>query len=119
MPNCRINFSAAANIECATDTAIPVALLVNELITNSAKYGYPDGGCEVWVDVARSDGAIVISVRDQGIGLPADFDLRSGNRLGMRLVTALSLQVKADLQVHRRSPGTEFLLRIPDGRPAE
>ena len=53
-PNCRINFSAGANIECATDTAIPVALLVNELITNSVKYGYPDGGCEVWVDVTRS-----------------------------------------------------------------
>ena len=118
-PNCRINFSAGANIECATDTAIPVALLVNELITNSVKYGYPDGGCEVWVDVTHADGAIVISVRDQGIGLPADFDLKSGKRLGMRLVTALSSQVKADLQVHRRSPGTEFLLRIPDTRPAE
>jgi hypothetical protein len=33
-------------------------------------------------------------------------------------VTALSSQVKADLQVHRRSPGTEFVLRIPDTRPA-
>jgi two-component sensor histidine kinase len=118
MPNCRINFSAQADIECATDTAIPVALLVNELITNSAKYGYPDADCEVWVDVSRSEGAIVISVRDQGIGLPADFDLHSGKRLGMRLVTALSSQVKADLQVHRHSPGTEFVLRIPDRRPA-
>ena len=118
MPNCRINFSAQADIECATDTAIPVALLVNELITNSDKYGYTDGDCEVWVDVSRSEGAIVISVRDQGIGLPADFDLHSGKRLGMRLVTALSSQVKADLQVHRHSPGTEFVLRIPDRRPA-
>jgi two-component sensor histidine kinase len=118
MPNCRINFSAQADIECATDTAIPVALLVNELITNSAKYGYPDADCEVWVDVSRSEGAIVISVRDQGIGLPADFDLHSGKRLGMRLVTALSSQVKADLQVRRHSPGTEFVLRIPDRHPA-
>ena len=113
MPHCRIDFSAAPDINCATDTAIPVALLVNELITNSAKYAYPDGACEVWVEVSRSDGGISISVRDQGIGLPADFDIKSGKRLGMRLVTALSSQVKADLQVHRHTPGTEFLLRFP------
>src|ERR1700689_3172622 len=81
MPRCRINFSPAADINCATHTAIPVALLVNELITNSAKYAYPDGPCEVWVDASRSDGDIVISVRDKGIGLPADFDLKSGKRL--------------------------------------
>lgn len=118
MPRCRIDFSAAADINCATDTAIPVALLVNELITNSAKYAYPDGACEVWVDVSRSDGGIAISVRDRGVGLPADFDIKSGKRLGMRLVTALSSQVKADLQIRRHTPGTEFLLRIPDARPA-
>ena len=118
MPRCRIYFSAAADINCATDTAIPVALLVNELITNSAKYAYPDSACEVWVEVSRSDGGIAISVRDRGIGLPADFDIKSGKRLGMRLVTALSSQVKADLQIRRHTPGTEFLLRIPDARPA-
>jgi two-component sensor histidine kinase len=118
MPRCRIHFSAAADIHCATDTAIPVALLVNELITNSAKYAYPDSACEVWVEVSRSDGGIAISVRDRGIGLPADFDIKSGKRLGMRLVTALSSQVQADLQVRRHTPGTEFLLRIPNARPA-
>jgi len=115
---CTIHFSTAPGIHCATDTAIPVALLVNELITNSAKYAYPDSPCEVWVEVSRSDGATAISVRDKGIGLPADFDLRSGKRLGMRLVSALSSQVHADLQVRDRAPGTEFLLTIPDSRPA-
>ena len=113
MPDCKINVSAAPDIHCATDTAIPVALLVNELITNSAKYAYPDGGCEVWLDVSRSGDAISISVRDRGIGLPPEFDLNSGKRLGMRLVSALSSQVHADLQVRRHTPGTEFLLSIP------
>jgi two-component sensor histidine kinase len=116
--DCTIHFSTAPGIHCATDTAIPVALLVNELITNSAKYAYPDSPCEVWVEVSRSDGATAISVRDKGIGLPADFDLRSGKRLGMRLVSALSSQVHADLQVRNRAPGTEFLLTMPDARPA-
>jgi two-component sensor histidine kinase len=113
MPDCKIHVAAAPDIHCATDTAIPVALLVNELITNSAKYAYPDGGCEVWLDVSRSGDAISISVRDRGIGLPTEFDPNSGKRLGMRLVSALSSQVHADLQVRRLRPGTEFLLSIP------
>ena len=113
MPDCKIHVAAAPGIHCATDTAIPVALLVNELITNSAKYAYPDGGCDVWLDVSRSDDAISISVRDRGIGLPPEFDPNSGKRLGMRLVNALSSQVHADLQVRRHTPGTEFLLSIP------
>jgi two-component sensor histidine kinase len=120
MPGCKINFSAAPGLKTPTDTAIPVALLVNELITNSAKYAYPSGACEVWVAVTRSaEDTIIISVRDEGIGLPAEFDLKSGKRLGMRLVTALSTQVQADLQVHRRTPGTEFLLEIPNPHRAE
>jgi two-component sensor histidine kinase len=113
MPNCTLHVTAASGLQCAADTAIPVALVVNELITNSAKYAYPDGGCDVWLNVSRSDGAIAIAVRDRGIGLPADFDIRSGKRLGMRLINALSTQVHADLQVRRLNPGTEFLLTIP------
>jgi two-component sensor histidine kinase len=113
MPNCKLHVAAAAGIQCATDTAIPIALLVNELITNSAKYAYPDGGSEVWLELARSGGTISISVRDRGVGLPEGFDIRSGKRLGMRLVTALSSQVHADVEVRRHAPGTEFLLTIP------
>jgi two-component sensor histidine kinase len=117
MPNCKIHVAAAPGLQCATDIAIPVALVVNELITNSTKYAYPKGGCEVWLDVAHSDNAISVAVRDQGIGLPVDFDIHSGRRLGMRLVNALSAQVHADLQVRRRNPGTEFLLTIPTKAP--
>lgn len=113
MPNCKLHVAAGAGIQCATDTAIPIALLVNELITNSAKYAYPGGCSEVWLDLTRSGDTISISVRDRGVGLPEDFDLHSGKRLGMRLITALSSQVDADLQVCRHAPGTEFLLTIP------
>jgi two-component sensor histidine kinase len=113
LPNCKLHVAAASGIHCATDTAIPIALLVNELITNSAKYAYPDGGCEVWLDVSLPDDKILISISDRGVGLPEGFDLHSGKRLGMRLITALSAQVHADLQVRRHTPGTEFLLTIP------
>jgi two-component sensor histidine kinase len=114
MPGCTVYFSTKADLDVATDTAIPVALLVNELITNSAKYAYPNAACEVWVEITQPEGAaIAISVRDRGVGLPDDFDLKANKRLGMRLVNALSEQVGADLEVRRLAPGTEFRLQLP------
>ena len=115
MPGCEVKVSAEEGIEIRTDRAIPAILLVNELITNAAKYAYPAGNCRVWVALSRSASgdAVVISVRDEGVGLPASFDIKSGRRLGMRLVDSFSRQLQGDLQVLRRTPGTEFVLTIP------
>jgi two-component sensor histidine kinase len=115
MPSCEVSVSAEEGIEIRTDRAIPAILLVNELITNAAKYAYPAGNCRVWVTLSRnaSGDLVVISVRDEGVGLPASFDIKSGRRLGMRLVDSFSQQLQGDLQVLRRNPGTEFVLTIP------
>ena len=114
MPGCEIEVEAVAGIEIATDRAIPVALLVNELITNTAKYAYPGGHCRAWVRISRSsDDIIIVSVRDEGIGLPPDFDIKSGKRLGMRLINAFTTQLKATLDIKRHTPGTEFVLSVP------
>ena len=115
MPSCEIHVNAEENIEIATDRAIPVALLVNELITNAAKYAYPSGQCRAWVTIARGSlNSAVVSVRDEGVGLPPDFDLASGKRLGMRLVNAFTRQLDATLDVRRRAAGAEFVLSVPD-----
>jgi two-component sensor histidine kinase len=55
---------------------------------------------------------VVISVRAEGVGLPATFDLQSGGRLGMRLVDAFARQLQGKLQV-LRDTGTEFVLALP------
>ena len=57
--------------------------------------------------VQTENEGIAISVRDQGVGLPEDFDLKPGERLCMRRGNALSTQVQAKLQVRRLSPRTE------------
>ena len=114
MPSCEVNVSADEGIEIRTDRAIPAVLLVNELITNAAKYAYPAGNCRVWVTLARApEDNVLISVRDEGVGLPPTFDIKSGRRLGMRLVHSFSQQLQGDLQVLRKDPGTEFVLTIP------
>ena len=117
MPGCKIHVTTVPHLKIATDRAIPVALVVNELITNSAKYAYPNAKCEVWVEVTEPErDSIAVSVRDEGIGLPANFNLEAGKRLGMRLVTALTAQVEAELTVRRRTPGTEFFFKLPRHR---
>jgi two-component sensor histidine kinase len=113
MPGCEITLDTEEGIEIRTDRAITAALLVNELITNAAKYAYPAGNCRVWLALSRgSNQSIIISVRDEGVGLPPTFDVKSGQGLGMRLVDAFSQQLQAELQVIRRDPGTEFVLTL-------
>jgi two-component sensor histidine kinase len=114
MPDCKIDVGTDDGIEIATDRAIPAALLVSELITNVAKYAYPAGHSRAWVALSRGpEDTITISVRDEGAGLPPDFDIHSKRRLGMRLVNAFATQLQGDFQFRRRDPGTEFLLTIP------
>jgi two-component sensor histidine kinase len=113
MPDCEIDVSAEEAIVIRIDRAVPAVLIVNELITNAAKYAYPRGGCRIRVTLRRSsEHAVAISVRDEGVGLPPQFDLKSG-RLGMRLVNSFTQQLQGDLRALRKDPGTEFVLNFP------
>ncbi len=68
----------------------------------------------MWVTLSRGvKDKLIFSVRDEGTGLPPTFDIKSGRRLGMRLVESFSEQLHGDLKVLRRDPGTEFVLTIP------
>jgi two-component sensor histidine kinase len=116
---CEINVSAEQGIVIPTDRAITIVLLVNELVTNAIKHAYPQAHCRVWVTLSRkAEGGILVSVRDEGVGLPADFDVKSGRRLGMRLVKAFTEQLRGELQIVRKEPGIELAVTIPtNGRP--
>ena len=113
MPGCEIHVSVEDAIIIRTDRAVPAILIVNELITNAAKYAYPGQDCRAWVALSRSsEKSVAISVRDEGAGLPTQFDQKSG-RLGMRLINSFAQQLQGDLQVLRKEPGTEFVLTFP------
>ncbi len=111
----RIEVTAESGIMVMTDRAIPIALMINELITNAAKYAYQDDQIgNIWVRVARgADDRVELSVRDEGRGLPTDFEFRSASGLGMRILGALSQQLNATIEVRRLDPGTEFVVTAP------
>ncbi|MBM0207213.1 GAF domain-containing protein [Micromonospora sp. STR1s_5] len=114
-PGCEIHFSTPEHLVLGTDRAVTVALLANELITNVAKYGYPGGDCHCWVSLARSEDAFTLSVRDEGVGLPQDFNPEASTGLGMRLVSSFVRQLHGTLTVLRHEPGSEFQVTFPLG----
>jgi len=114
VPYCTIEIEAEHGIDILTDRAIPIALIANELITNAAKYAYHGNpGGHVRVRLTRGDdGRVELSIRDEGEGLPADFDPRSAAGLGMRIVRGFSQQLNAEIAVRRLDPGTEFVVSV-------
>lgn len=97
--------------------AVPVALVVNELITNALKHAFtPHQSGIVQVTAARQDGEITLTVSDDGRGLPADSPLSHGSSLGFSLVTLLTQQLNASLVWPAPGrPGALFVLKLPKG----
>jgi two-component sensor histidine kinase len=83
------------------DQAIPCGLILNELVSNSLKYAFGDGREGVIrITLGKTDGERVeLTVADNGIGLPADFQLKESRSLGLQVVRTLIRQLRADLSV--------------------
>jgi len=105
----------------SADVAIPMGLLVTELVTNAIKYAYGDDGGVILVTVRSADGRIVLTVSDEGGGLPADFDLKTASRksLGMRMIGSLARQLRGTVTIENAAVGTCATLDVPDPRVDE
>jgi two-component sensor histidine kinase len=111
----KVELEAPEEIEFAADRAILVALIVNELVLNAGKHAYsnsPSGS--IWVRLVRTKpNFVLISVRDEGAGLPEGFDPTTSKRLGSRLINALAKQLGAELTRPVSPVGTNFTLLVP------
>ena len=112
---CELLLEAEGEIQFSADRAILVALVINELASNASKYAYGDkSGGKIWVKVAPStERTILISVRDEGVGLPAGFDAAKSRGLGTRLIMALAQQLDATFEPVAAGVGTNVTLRVP------
>jgi PAS domain S-box-containing protein len=93
------------------DAAVPCGLIINELVSNSLKYAFPNGReGEVRIELRQhSDGITRLIVSDNGIGLKADVDWVNTKSLGLRLVRTLAEQLGAKIELHTHT-GTEVHL---------
>jgi len=96
------------------DRAIPCGLILNELISNALKHAFPNGRSgEIRVSLQRTqNGGLILSVADNGVGLPDEATLQTRRSLGMRLVHSLATQLDTQIEFLRRDPGTEVRWRL-------
>lgn len=112
----------AAKISVSADTAIPLGLLMTELVTNAVKYAYPDGeGGSIDIIVEADAGRIEMRIADMGQGLPEDFDpyLPRPKSLGMRMIASLSRQLGGTVGYGAGDDGRGTIVTFICPRPDE
>jgi PAS domain S-box-containing protein len=93
----------------SVNTAIPCGLIMNELITNALKHGLEDGRGTITIGIAKSDNdTVILSVSNEGVGLPAGFSVKRDGSMGLWLVKTLSHQINGTLEVLQNDACTTF-----------
>jgi two-component sensor histidine kinase len=93
--------------------AIPLGLVINELLSNALKYAFPAGRRgTISVTGTLDENAIRILVGDDGVGIPESFDWKNTSSLGLRLVTSLTDQLSGTVDLDRTG-GTTFIITLP------
>jgi two-component system, sensor histidine kinase PdtaS len=101
------------NLSLAVDRAAPCGLIINELVSNSLKYAFLDRQPgRIYIHAARqANESIILTIGDDGPGLPPDVGFWNTKTLGLRLVRTLVRQIDGELELGG-PPGAEFRIRF-------
>ncbi|RAJ12448.1 sensor histidine kinase [Arenibacter echinorum] len=100
----------AEGVELDIDRAIPFGLILNELVSNSFKYAFPDDdeNGKIYIHLRKNGGQGYFEYTDNGIGLPEDTDDRANSSMGIRLMNRLVNQLQSTLNIDKTSEGVRF-----------
>ena len=100
----------AEGTELDIDRAIPFGLILNELVSNSFKYAFPesDDDGKIYIHLRKNGEQGYFEYADNGVGLPEDTDERTNNSMGLRLINRLVNQLQSKLNVERAKEGVRF-----------
>ena len=104
------------DVELNMDTAIPLGIVINEIVTNSLKYGVPEEG-EGKISIAiekLNHPYFVLYIGDEGPGLPQDINIEKANSFGLNLVNSLTKQLKGDIEIDSDKTGANFILQFQE-----
>jgi PAS domain S-box-containing protein len=96
------------------DTAVPMGLVINELVSNSLKYAFPDDKTgKIYISLQKSseEGKYILKVEDDGVGFPEDIDFLNSRSLGLQLVKTLVDQLDGTVELDC-SNGASFKINI-------
>jgi two-component sensor histidine kinase len=106
----------ADSLPLCSDQAVPLGLIVNELVTNAIKHAFPQDrqGC-IRVDLVARENQMFLSVEDDGVGFRGGIKKRPGG-MGQDLVRGLVRQLEGRLEVKTTKTGTSFRVSIRSAR---
>ena len=113
--NPHVTIAAFAEISVGMDLAVPLGLIVNELVSNAYKHAFPDGRRgSITVRIDEVGSQLTLAVADDGVGIPQERELATARSLGMVLVRSLSEQLGGTLDF-QRDGGTRCVVRFSKG----
>lgn len=100
----------AEGTELDIDRAIPFGLILNELVSNSFKYAFPesDDNGKIYIHLRKNGEQGYFEYTDNGIGLPEDTDERTHSSMGLRLINRLVNQLQSKLNIDKSEEGVRF-----------
>jgi two-component sensor histidine kinase len=94
--------------------ATPLSLVVTELIHNALEHGLAESGTQLKIEVQRYSNEGLVTISDDGVGLPGDFDLMTSANLGLQIVRTLTEnELQGELKLESTDKGTQAKLRFP------
>lgn len=110
--NIKLNLNVE-DIHLDIDTAVPLGLILNELLTNSLKYAFPPNNINdgkmgnITVGLFKNNQRYVLSVEDDGVGFPEDTNIEDIDSLGLQLIKTLTNQIDGKIILNQKN-GTSF-----------
>jgi PAS domain S-box-containing protein len=103
-----------SDLSLLLDTAVPIGLILNELLTNSLRHAFPDGrrGTIIIGLERRESGQLLLRYTDDGVGVPEGFDFRSGDSLGLTLIHGIAEQQLSGTVRINGTGGIDFSLEF-------
>lgn len=100
----------AEGVELDIDRAIPFGLILNELVSNSFKYAFPedDENGKIYIHLRKNGEQGYFEYSDNGVGLPEDTDDRANSSMGIRLMNRLVNQLQSSLNIDKTTEGVRF-----------
>ena len=100
----------AEGVELDIDRAIPFGLILNELVSNSFKYAFPedDANGKIYIHIRKNGDGGFFEYTDNGVGMPDDTTERENESMGIRLIRRLVNQLQSTLNIDRNTEGVRF-----------
>lgn len=110
--NVKFNYEVDEALFFDIDHIIPLGLMLNEMISNSFKYAFPNNKGQIGLALQKTQTCYLLTVKDDGIGLKKGFTLETHGHLGLQLIYMLAEQLEGSLKL-KHDAGVCYQLSFP------